>query len=85
MRDVITTGNVPIVYGVEEGDMCLRPEATDNPVVNYCSGIIEEGHHGDGCSCHISPPCSYCTSSYFYCPNCGWNSEDEELKEEQLQ
>jgi hypothetical protein len=30
---------------------------------------------GDGCSCHINPPCGYCTSSYYACDSCNWEDE----------
>lgn len=28
-----------------------------------------------GCSCHISPPCSACTSNMLTCESCGWEFE----------
>jgi hypothetical protein len=37
-----------------------------------CSGKLEFAYVGDGCSCHINPPCGYCASSYFTCLTCGW-------------
>jgi len=51
------------------GEKCGREE---------CTGVI--GLHDselDGCSCHINPPCSYCTESREYCPECDWEAGDE--------
>ena len=54
--------------GFLEGEVCNR---------DGCTGIIEEGERqGDGCSCHINPPCGYCTQNPEYCPECGWEAED---------
>jgi hypothetical protein len=34
-------------------------------------GTVEFAYPEDGCcSCHISPPCGYCTSSVHWCPAC---------------
>ena len=54
-------------YGETEGDTCNR---------NGCKGIIE-AHEVENCSCHISPPCSPCTTPKEYCPDCGWESKDD--------
>lgn len=55
--------------GYLKGDTCNR----DN-----CQGIIDE-HDSDGCcSCHINPPCSWCETSREYCPECGWDGEQEQ-------
>lgn len=52
--------------GYGSGDRCNR---------NGCRGIIDE-HEKDGCcSCHIHPPCSYCTTDASYCDECGWDGE----------
>jgi len=42
-----------------------------------CAGIIDEHYSDDGCSCHISPPCSYCTTPREYCPECEWDAQEE--------
>lgn len=55
--------------GTKKGEMCNR---------NGCTGIIEEGEKEGCCSCHINPPCSYCTTQTEYCPVCGWSAEDEQ-------
>lgn len=56
-------------HGVEEGDVCGR---------NGCEGVIEV-HPVEGCSCHISPPCSACTKPRNFCPECGWELADDEV------
>lgn len=54
--------------GIEKGEICNR---------NNCKGIIDESDkQGDGCSCHINPPCSYCCEQNQYCPECGWEAEN---------
>lgn len=55
--------------GYETGEVCNR---------NRCIGIIVE-HESDGsCSCHINPPCSYCTTDRHYCPVCDWQGIDDQ-------
>jgi len=55
--------------GYTKGETCNR----DN-----CKGIIQEHDSDYGCSCHISPPCSYCETSREYCPECGWDGHEEQ-------
>lgn len=55
--------------GLFKGEICNR---------NGCKGIIEEGEKEGCCSCHINPPCSYCTTQTEYCPECGWSAEEEQ-------
>lgn len=55
-------------FGTEGGATCGR---------NGCQGIIAE-HPVDNCSCHISPPCSACTTPREYCPECDWSAEEED-------
>ena len=55
--------------GYSKGELCNR---------NGCNGIIEEPPKEGCCTCHINPPCSYCTTQTAYCPECGWSAEDEE-------
>lgn len=52
-----------------KGEQCNR---------NGCKGVIEEYEKKGSCSCHINPPCSYCTTLSEYCPECGWSAEDEQ-------
>jgi len=51
--------------GVYKDEVCNR---------DGCKGIIAE-HEREGCSCHISAPCSGCCHSYEYCPECDWEPE----------
>lgn len=47
---------------LEDGDIC--------PHCNFCTmGEVEP--EGD-CSCHISPPCSKCTTTRLMCDECGY-------------
>jgi hypothetical protein len=55
-------------FGVCEGDTCFR---------NGCCGTIEV-HPVEGCSCHISAPCSACTSPRNFCRVCSWQERDED-------
>lgn len=57
-------------YGVLSGEVCGR---------DGCPGIIaeHEAREGEGCTCHLCAPCSYCTTSRAYCPVCGWEASDE--------
>lgn len=57
--------------GLLKGDTCNR---------NSCKGVIDEHEKDGSCSCHIHPPCGYCTTDTAYCPECDWSSEDEESK-----
>lgn len=59
--------------GYIEGEKCNR---------NGCMGIIKE-HESEGCcSCHINPPCSYCTESREYCSICDWDGREEQIAHE---
>lgn len=42
-----------------------------------CKGIIQQHSSDHGCSCHINPPCSYCTTPREFCKTCGWEAEDD--------
>ena len=55
-------------FGDEEGAGCGR---------NGCGGVIAV-REIEGCSCHISPPCSACTTPREYCPVCDWSAEEED-------
>lgn len=50
--------------GFLKGEPCNR---------DGCDGIIEQ-HREGGCSCHINPPCGYCTDDSQYCPKCNWEN-----------
>lgn len=56
------------IVGIEKGDLCNR---------DGCKGIIDEHEKEGGCSCHISPPCGYCTEPCAYCETCGWDDKEE--------
>lgn len=59
--------------GYLKGEICNR---------DGCKGIIEE-HDTEGCcSCHINPPCSYCTTSREYCSVCSWDGREEQIAHE---
>lgn len=53
--------------GYCEGESCER---------DGCAGHIRI-RPSENCSCHISPPCSSCTSPRCYCDSCDWREEDE--------
>lgn len=63
-------------YGLLKGEKCNR---------NGCNGIIDEHEKEGCCSCHINPPCSYCTTPSEYCPECGWDAEEEQREYENHQ
>ena len=56
------------MVGLFEGDICLR---------NGCEGKIKLLETDECCSCHINPPCGYCTTPREYCPECDWTASDE--------
>lgn len=60
-------------HGFLEGETCGR---------NGCAGVIAERATETGCSCHINPPCSHCTTPREYCPFCDWDAEDDTVMEE---
>ena len=62
-----------IEIGVLEGEQCNR---------DGCEGTIVEHDSDGGCSCHINPPCSYCTTSREYCSVCEWDAQEEEREED---
>ncbi len=51
--------------GLEVDEVCNR---------NGCQGTIEARDLDGCCLCHISPPCSYCTTDPAYCPECDWQA-----------
>lgn len=39
--------------------------------VHGCDGnLIECAEPGEGCTCHVAPPCSVCTTPRFRCDTC---------------
>jgi hypothetical protein len=58
-------------FGDREGDVCWR---------DGCQGVIAIADV-EGCSCHISPPCSQCTEPREYCPICDWRAKDEDYRD----
>lgn len=52
-------------------------EVDENCNRNGCIGVIQERDIDGCCSCHIHPPCGYCTTPKEYCPECGWDSEED--------
>lgn len=54
--------------GYLSGEICNR---------NGCEGVIAEHEKEGSCSCHINPPCSYCTTDTAYCPVCGWEPAED--------
>lgn len=68
-----------LIPGDEKGETCNR---------EGCTGIIGEYEKDGCCSCHINPPCSFCTEDNRYCPECEWYAKDgpvPELSEEAKQ
>jgi|GEM_PF-706968 hypothetical protein len=61
---------INIQEGVCKGEVCNR---------DGCTGIIDEHEKEGCCSCHINPPCSYCTTDTAFCPKCDWEASDVEL------
>ena len=60
---------------VEVGPEDVTNEEGENCPQDQCDGVLEYGDV-EGCSCHISPPCSACVDNPLVCVVCGW--EDEE-------
>lgn len=61
-------------FGLCEGDTCGR---------DGCEGTIIKDTESEGCSCHISAPCSYCHCEV-QCDECNYASRDEEKPEFKL-
>lgn len=54
----------------------------DSCLLIGCLGRYEWAYEGDGCSCHINPPCGYCTSSYLVCDECTYTPEEAGMIDE---
>ena len=61
-----------IEHGCCEEDICGR---------NGCEGTIVKDTDAESCSCHISPPCSYCHCDV-QSNECDWASSDEHVQEQ---
>lgn len=61
-------GTPVLSVGYLKGEQCNR---------NNCTGIIEEREKDGCCSCHINPPCGYCTEPNAFCPACEWDEKEE--------
>lgn len=55
--------------GYLEGERCNR---------HGCNGIIDAHEKEGSCSCHLNPPCSYCTTPSEFCPKCEWDALEEQ-------
>lgn len=60
--------------GTEEGDLCGRPWLT-----GVCTGTMQyfPDNPDDCCSCHLHPPCSYCTDQHLQCTECNALPDEE--------
>ena len=56
--------------GLIEDEKCNR---------DGCVGIMQRVDTDGCCSCHINPPCSYCTDAEFICDTCEFLVEVEQL------
>jgi hypothetical protein len=65
-----------IEEGYLEGETCNR---------EGCTGIIQEIEKEGSCSCHINPPCGYCTEQNAYCEECGWDAKEEQREYDRVQ
>jgi hypothetical protein len=65
-----TVSKVTVELGLVKGETCNR---------NGCAGIIDEHEKEGSCSCHINPPCGYCTTDTAYCPECNWCPDDDDV------
>jgi len=59
--------------------------ADENCNRDDCVGIIKEYEKEGYCSCHINPPCGYCTEQTGYCETCGWDAQEEQSEYEKRQ
>ena len=57
-------------FGYLDGEQCRR---------HGCDGVIVRAS-GEGCSCHISPPCGDCTEPREHCQKCDWDARDEAIQ-----
>ena len=58
---------------MEKNEICLR---------NGCTSFLEEHETEESCTCHLGhPPCSYCVTDRTYCPECGWEGNEDQIDE----
>lgn len=62
--------------GLEEGDRCQRQHGDGTICMGRIEHLPDRSDPHAGCSCHLSPPCSFCTSTMPECQRCGWRSEE---------
>lgn len=53
---------------IEEGGVCPEPQCDGHLILPPV----------EGCSCHVSAPCSACTSNPLTCDSCGWEAPEPE-------
>jgi hypothetical protein len=63
----------------------LSPDEGDVCGINGCTGTFQIlpppfSFEGDGCSCHIAPPCGWCVSHEVRCTDCGLLPADVEIE-----
>lgn len=61
-------------HGFCDGDTCGR---------NGCDGIIDI-RPTENCSCHLHAPCYSCTADRIWCPECGWESANDPLVQQDI-
>ncbi|MET0465272.1 MAG: hypothetical protein ABW007_19075 [Chitinophagaceae bacterium] len=61
--------------GTKEGEPCNRYYEEHG---GLCDGVICY-EPVDECFCHNHPPCSNCANAPLVCPECDWNSQEEEI------
>lgn len=64
--------------GHQEGDTCNRLHH-----LAPCQGVIQL-EPVENCSCHISPPCSQCTSPRLFCSECDWHEKNDIVVNDQI-
>lgn len=60
-----------LTEGYSKGETCNR---------DGCKGVIDEYKKEGCCSCHINPPCGYCTELNAYCKTCDWYAKEEQFE-----
>lgn len=69
MAGMVKELETTLKFGYEKGETCWR---------EGCQGMIDEQELEGCCSCHINPPCGFCTTPREVCPECGWTPKDDE-------
>lgn len=60
---------------VYHGDFSEIEPNSECPAHN-CNGVLKDKREG-GCSCNIAPPCSHCTCTNVWCPECDFSYESQ--------